>query len=114
MIELNQLILIAPFEEATRQEIQAKLDTLSEEQKRDLENLAWNMIINDYQNKVSLETQVAITEVAEGKRRAEDANLEQIQRDIFDELSTKLQGLVTTEQIAEVRQKIQEQTAKSS
>ena len=114
MIDLKQLILIATFEEATRQEIQTKLDSLSDDQKRDLENLSWTMIINDYQNKVGLESQIAITEVAQGVRKQEETDLDQIQEKIFDDLSTKLQGLFTQGQIEEVRQKIQEQTAKSS
>ncbi|KKR71391.1 MAG: hypothetical protein UU15_C0053G0006, partial [Candidatus Levybacteria bacterium GW2011_GWC2_40_7] len=51
---------------------------------------------------------------AQGVRKQEETDLDQIQEKIFDDLSTKLQGLFTQGQIEEVRQKIQEQTAKSS
>lgn len=112
MIDLQQLILIAPFPEDTRADLLTKIPTFSDAQKRDLENLSWDLIRENYEEKISFESQNALTEVALGKKKADEVDLEKIENDIFNELTSKIDGINTQEQINEVREKLQAQPPK--
>ena len=114
MIGLKQLIQIASYTPEAKEELLGKLGSLSDQQKSDLENLTWNLIREEYENKVAFETEKAIVGMADGSKKFGDTDLQKIENDIFNELVTKIQGINTQKEIAEVRQKIQEQTAKSS
>lgn len=110
MIDLKQLILIAPLPEEVKAEINSKADSLSEEQQRDLEAIAWEALIDYYSNRISFEIQTAFMEVAQGIKKPEEVDPDKIEEVIFNELSTKLQGIATADQIQEVRERLQQQT----
>lgn len=112
MIDLQQLIQIAPFPAETKADIVAKINTLSDQQKRDLENLAWDSIIEDYENKIAFATQTALTQMAIGQSSAKDVALEKIEDEVFNEFISKMEGINTQEQIEEVREKLQAQSPK--
>ena len=114
MIDLNKLIQIAPFPEDTRVELVAKIPTLSEVQKQDLERLSWDLIKEEYEDKISFEQNIAVTEVALGKKKANEINLEKIEENIFNDLLSKFENQTSQEQINEIRQKLQTQTQNPS
>lgn len=110
MIDLKQLILIAPFPEEVKAEINSKADSLSEIQRKDLENLAWNALIESYLSKISFETQTAFMEAGQGLKKPEEIDPDKIEENILNELLIKLEGVATADQIQEVRERLQEQT----
>ncbi len=111
MADLNQLIQIAPFPDDVRAELAVKIPTFTDVQKRDLENLAWDLIRESYENKIAYETNIAMTEIALGKKKASEVDLGSIEENIFNELVSKIEGSKTQEQIEEVREKLQQAQA---
>ena len=79
-----------------------------------MENLSWEIIREDFENNVTFETQKALAEIKDGTKNPKEVDLEKIEDDIFNQLVSKIQAVDNQAEIAEVRQKIQEQTAKSS
>lgn len=110
MIDLVNLIQIAPFPDDVRADLAGKIPNFSDDQKRDLENLAWDLIIESYENKVAFATETAMTQMALGQKKAAEVDLDKIEDDIFNELLTRMVGVNTQEQIQEVREKLQGQS----
>lgn len=109
MADLNQLIQIAPFPDDVKADLAVKIPNFTDVQKGDLENLSWDLIRESYEDKIAYKTNIAMTEVALGKKKASEVDLGSIRENIFNELSTKLEGIATSEQIHEVREKLQQQ-----
>lgn len=106
MINLEQLITIAPFPDDTRQELVEKLPTISEDQKYELTQLAWSLISQEYQTKLQFQMQNAMTEMVEGKKTYTQADFRQMEKDAFNELVKKLDAAEDKEKIDEVRQQL--------
>lgn len=114
MIDLKNLITIAPFPEDVKTQVISSMDTLSEEAKIELENLAWSALSEQLRDRIALETQTAFMEVAQGIKKPEDVDPDKIEENLFNELVSKMDGLDTEEQIEEVRGKLLSQTPQSN
>lgn len=106
MIDLKQLIHVAPFPENVKQEIFAKAPTFSFERKFEFETLAWSLISQEYQNKLQLALQLATLEMAKGEKQYTQEDLKKIEDNLFAELIQKLNAVDNQEQINEVRKQI--------
>lgn len=113
MIDLKQLITVAPFPQDVKTELLQKAGSLSYEKKFELEEMCWSFISTDYQNKLQYEMQKAVISQATGQP-AETPDLAKIEEKLLAELTQKLTNAATTEQIGEVREKLKEVQTKGT
>lgn len=113
MVDLKQLITVAPFPQDVKTELLQKADSFSPEKKFELEEMCWSFISTDYQNKLQYEMQKAVISQATGQP-AETPDLAKIEEKLLAELTQKLTNAATTEQIGEVREKLKEVQTKGT
>lgn len=114
MITLKQLITTTPFTEEVRLQALQQADTLSPDQKQALEKLCWDTISQEYNNKISLIREKAMTESALGTKPFSDADIKQQEDALFIELVKKLEGAQTQEELEEVRARLEQEKTNSS
>lgn len=107
MITIHNLITLAPFEEDVKTELLEKADTFDDGKKLELINMCWGLISQWYENEIQNRYNQALLEMAEGKKEYTKEDLAKISQDVFTELTNKLQGAVTEENLEEVREKLE-------
>ena len=110
MIDLNTLIQVAPYPEDVKNQLFEKVDTLNDDQKRELENLSWDLIVEEFENKISLDSQIALNELALGEKTSNEVDLEKLEDDYFKDLTTRLSSEDTKGKIEEIRSRLLSQS----
>lgn len=106
MITFSKLVRLAPFDEETRKEILAKEATMSEDQKREITELAWDMVTAEYQANADAQIDLEFEKLREeNKPFSEEVNTAvHLQMDMdFDK---KLEAADTSEQIEKVQEEL--------
>lgn len=106
MIDLKQLIQIAPFPEDSKKELMEKMESLSEDKKMELMETCWMLISTEYQGKLQHEIQKATLEMAQGDKNYTKDDLHKIEENLFLELTNRLQAVDSQEQIEKIRSKL--------
>ncbi len=112
MITLQKLILVAPFSEEVKTELLSQVDTFTDAKKFELIDMCWVLISQWYQNEIRARYEIAMREMAEGKKSYTKEELAKIPDQLFDALVNKLQAASTVEDIQEVREKLADITHK--
>ena len=117
MIALQSLITLAPFEEEIKNELLAKVDTFDDGKKLELINMCWGLISQWYHNEIQHRYNLALLEIAEGKKEYTQEEMEKIPDVVFTEFTHKLQEVeqevATEEDLEEVREKLEDVTEKT-
>lgn len=106
MIAIQNLITLAPFSQEVKTELLKKVDSFSDDKKRQLIDMSWDLISQWYHDEVRHRYNEALLEMAEGKKTHTKEYLEKIPDHVFTEFTTKLEGLETIEDITEIRKKL--------
>lgn len=109
MINLKTIIKASPITEDTKKELLENTDSLSVDRKFELEEILWEAISNEYQNKLRYQMENAAMEEIEGKRHYSKEDFTKMEMDLFNELTIKLETLGSEEKLSEVRKQIQKQ-----
>jgi hypothetical protein len=112
MIDLKNLISITPLDQETKNNFLVALETASEGKKFEIKNFCWQAIFAHYQLKKQQRMQEILREVEEGKRQYSKADFENVDKEVFEEMNTKINALDNQADIAEIQQKLQEQLQK--
>jgi len=109
MMTLTKLIHTAPFDEETRKELLGKLDSLSEDQKRLITELAWTMLATNQEALYASKTDAALQEIYSGKVSYSPMMLDAIQEEVDLEFSKREEQADAAMQIKQVKQDIANQ-----
>lgn len=108
MIDLQQLITVAPLPQDVKNQALAQMDSLSTEQKTAFEHLCWQAITQEYENKIALLRQKALLGGADGKTPLSPIEIKAEEDKLFMELVQKLNAAGTEEELQEVREKLEQ------
>ena len=114
MITLKQLLPIAPLGEDVRQQALQQLDALSPEQVQSLEMLCWDAICQEYNSKIGLIREKAMTESALGTKPFSVEEVKQQEEALFIELAGRLDSSATEEELEEVRLRLAKEKASTA
>lgn len=114
MISIQQLISVAPFSEEMKQELLTAVPALSDGKKFELEEMCWALISQWYQNELHARQEIAVLEMAEGKKTYPEDYFEKLPDEIFAEFVKKLSIEETKENLESVREKLTNEINKSS
>jgi TRAP-type C4-dicarboxylate transport system substrate-binding protein len=106
-VDFTTLIKTAPFSEDRRQKIVANLNTLTEDQKRQLATTSWLAISQMYFGKLKHEQQKLLLEIRQGKKKFDKKDFENLEKKLTQEFAQKLSSAETEEKVEEVRQELQ-------
>jgi hypothetical protein len=113
MIDLTQLIKIAPFSDEIKKQLLERVSTIEDDEKFKLVQGCWGLIAESYRQKIDFEMQrVALQAVKDNKPLDKKVFLE-IEEKYFKELVNKLGGVETQEEINEVRERLTVEVEKS-
>lgn len=106
MINLKNLVKVAPLTEDAKNEILEKQASFSTEKLQEVEEFLWEAISADYQNKINLKKQTLIAEMQNNKTSYPKGKFEKIGDELFNELVQKLEVADEGEKIEEIREKL--------
>lgn len=106
MVTIKQLIQVAPFPEDVKSELLNKVDSVSDAQKFDLEEKCWALISADYKNRLNLETQKRMYEMAKGEKTYSKEDFKKIEDNLFSELVNRFQVPKDEQAIGKIRQEL--------
>lgn len=113
MITLKQLITNTPFTQEVKQQALQQADSLSPDQKMALEKLCWDTISQEYNNKINLIKEKAMTMSALGEKPFSEEEVKQQEEALFLELASKLESAQSEEELEEVRKRLAQETTTS-
>lgn len=113
MLDLKNLISITPVPEEIKQQLIASAET-SADKKFEIENFCWETILSDVELKKQSRIAQIMDEIEQGKRKYSKEDIEKVDEEVFNEMSLQMEGLDTTDQIEEVRAKLQTQSPKAN
>jgi hypothetical protein len=102
MIDLQDLIYMAPYPPDTKQELFVALDSLSPRKKSELEDLSWTLITQWYNNEVRGRQEIMTLEMAHGRASYSIEEIQSVTGDVLSELAGKVpavtgrDGLIAT------------------
>ena len=105
-VTLAALIKIAPFKQEARQDLLARLDKLSEEQKTTLSDTCWTVLSQMYYAKLRYEQEMLMLEIQEGKRKFNKKDFEEVEKKVTEEFVQKLKAAQTRESVEEIREEL--------
>jgi hypothetical protein len=105
MITFSKLIRIAPFDEETRKDILSRESTLSEDQKREITDQAWDLITAEYQVNQDTKLDDEIEKLGADKPFSEEI-VKSVQSQMDMDFKKKLEGADTNEQIELVQDEL--------
>ena len=111
MINVKQLIQVAPFSQDIKKELLEKADSFSADRKFELEETCWALISADYQNRLRFQMQQAALEMAKGEKTYSKEDFKKMEDDLFLELLNKLNAAGNEEQISKIKQQLQSVTS---
>lgn len=114
MIDLKQLIQVAPFPPDLKAQLLQKADTFSAEKKFEAETTCWSLISQDYQNRLQYKLQKASLEMAQGQKTYTREDFQKIEDDLFTELTNKLEAAGNQDKIAEIREQLASQSTSTT
>ena len=106
MINVKQLIQVAPFSQDIKKELLEKAESFSADRKFELEETCWALISADYQNRLRFQMQQAALEMAKGEKTYSKEDFKKMEDDLFLELVNRLTTAGNQEQIEEIRKQL--------
>lgn len=106
MIDLKQLIAVAPLSQEVKNDVLQKADSLTPDQKLDIERTCWDLIIQEYQNKIGLLREKSLLGNFDGSPTLSVEDVKKEEEKLFLELVQKLNAAETQEDIQEIREKL--------
>jgi hypothetical protein len=113
MIDLTQLIKVAPFPEKEKNQLLEKANSLSDSERFNLTQGCWGLIAEDYRLKINFEKQKIALQALQDNKQLDKKVFSEIEERYFKELVNKLGGIETQEDINEVREKLTTEVEKS-
>lgn len=113
MVSFETLIKIAPFNNDTRSKILMQANSLSDDQKLKLTQMAWSMITTLYQAKLKQRFELELLDVREGKKELANDAKQTIENELVHELISQLELSGTEEEIVKVKETIQQHATSS-
>lgn len=97
---------MAPFDEETRKDILSRESSLTEDQKREITDQAWDLVTAEYQANQDAKLDDEIEKLrAENKPFTEEVN-KAVQTQMDMDFKKKLEGADTNEQIEQVQEEL--------
>ena len=106
-VTLEILIKAAPFPEDHKTKLLENFNKLTEDQKYRLSQTAWYALAKWYYEKMKIGRELIFEEVANGERKLNPNDFQELEAKLTYEFAQKLQSAETEEQIAEVKQQIE-------
>ena len=107
---ITKLLKAAPFDEKTRQDILQNLNSYTEDQKREITELAWTMIAAQYQADYDEMTDLAMVDAEKNNKPFTPEDVAAIKKKADIHVQERFEQAESEEQIAEVQKEIQQQT----
>lgn len=106
-VTFHKLIEIAPFEAHTKSDILGKEPNLSDTQKYDLTRIAWQLLAEEYKNKLRYKISTALWEMAQKKKDYGPNDFSEMQVELYMDFAQRLEMTGTQEDVDVVRQELQ-------
>ncbi len=106
-VSLKTLITVAPFDNETRSQLLAKLDSLNDDQKFRLSSACWTSLSQQFQARYKARVAQELLDIREGKKQFSKEEMQQIEQNLYQEFAKLLSSAETEEGIEEVRQELQ-------
>jgi hypothetical protein len=111
-INFHKLIAVAPFEEHTKSDILAKENSLSEAQKYELTHVAWQLLAEEYKNKLRFMISSALWEMAQKKKHYTPNDFSEMQVKLYMDFARRLEMTGTQEEVEGVREELKKHLRK--
>ncbi|MBU1085608.1 MAG: hypothetical protein ABII08_04710 [Candidatus Beckwithbacteria bacterium] len=105
-IPLNQLVKIAPLDQASKDKILTQLPTLSDTQKFEISKTLWNSISLTFQSFVKEKQQAMLDEMASGKAVYEKKDFQNAENEIFNKLLVKIDETQSAEEVKTLKSQL--------
>ncbi len=106
-ITVKNLIQFLPIDEKVRQQVLAKYDGFSDDQKLAMSKLCWTMFYELLHAQTNYEFKKALLDVKEGKGKLKNTLYKEIEERVYKKMVDDLRKGGQAEAIKEVREKIQ-------
>lgn len=107
MISIKSLVLNTPFDEEIKNKLLNDLETMSSQNKLELEMLCWQTLAEVTVLKFKKEQAKLMYEVSQGKRKYNANDFTETKVRIYHELATKLELGQSVDALDEVRKKLE-------
>lgn len=107
-ITLKNLINFLPIDNKVRQEILAKMDSFTPDQRLAMSRVCWGMFYELVKSQINYEFEKTLNEAQTGKAKLKNQLYKEIEERVYEEYVDKLRKGVEVTALEDVRSKIQE------
>lgn len=107
MIKFSALISLAPYPEDMKKDFIAREGELTEDQKFQLSEVAWQALSTLYRAELQKRTNDMMLEMAKGGKTYSPNDFQEVKAKLYYEFAQKLEAAETEAGLAEVKQKLE-------